>query len=441
MDATVERSLRAFPAGCNGEFNLPPELAKVIARGDGCRLWTTSGERMLDLSMGWGSALPGHAHPEIIEAVRQQIARGANFSYVTDQSVALAEEIIAASPACDTVRFCASGTEATMYCLRLARAFTGRAKILKFEGAYHGAHDVGVASLFPAAPPDFPQSVSSSAGVEPGAAANTLVAPFNDLEAARAIIHQFRDELAAVIVEPLQRCLTPLPGFLQDLREAVAEAGSMLIFDEVVTGFRLAYGGAQEYYGVVPDLVAYGKALGGGLPIGAFGGRREVMDLVREDRLDGDDYVWTASTLGGNPVSSAAALAALRIYREDGAYERLHNLGEYLRDQMQCVLKDRDVAAQVLGDGPLAQIAFVDQKPRDYRSSRPTDRGLARRLMLEVFSRGIFLNPMGTKLYLSLAHDEAACDEFCEVLGAALNSVLEASPRPFAAIKAYATDD
>jgi len=414
MPSAVDRSLSVFPAGCNGEFNLPPSLSKVIVRGEGAELWTSDGERMLDFSMGWGSSLPGHAHPAIVEAVSQQVARGSNFAYVTEASLNLAEEIVAVSPACDQVRFSASGTEATMYCLRLARAFTGRPKILKFEGAYHGAHDVGVVSLFPNNPPDFPQPLSSSAGIEPGAAANTLVAPFNDLETVQAILERHGHEIAGVIIEPIQRCLSPLPGFLAGLKKAVHEAGALLIFDEVVTGFRLAYGGAQEYYGVIPDLVAYGKALGGGMPIGAYGGRRDVMELVCENRLGEPEYVWTASTLGGNPVSTAAASAALALYREPGVYARLHRLGAYLRRNLAAILAERDVPFQILGDGPIAQVAFTNVMPRDYRSSRHADGRLARRLMLELFSRGIFLNPMGTKLYLSLAHNEAICSEFCE---------------------------
>lgn len=424
MPSAVDRSLSVFPAGCNGEFNLPPRLAKVIARGKGAELWTADGERMLDFSMGWGSALPGHAHSAIVEAVSRQVSLGSNFAYVTEPSLKLAEEIVSVSPACDQVRFSASGTEATMYCLRLARAFTGRPKILKFEGAYHGAHDVGVVSLFPHDPPAFPVGASSSAGIEPGAAVNTLVAPFNDLEVVRGILQRHGHEIAGVIVEPFQRCLSPLPGFLAGLKTAVHEAGALLIFDEVVTGFRLAYGGAQEYYGVIPDLVAYGKALGGGMPIGAYGGRRDVMEQVREDRLGKDDgYVWTASTLGGNPVSTAAASAALAVYREPGVYARLHRLGAYLRRQLSAILAERGVTAQILGDGPIAQVAFTDSSPRDYRSARHTDGRLARQLMLELFSRGIFLNPMGTKLYLSLAHTEAICDEFCETFAAAFDAV------------------
>jgi glutamate-1-semialdehyde 2,1-aminomutase len=424
MRSAIQRSLAVFPAGSNGEFNLPPEFATVISRGEGCRLWTADNRRMLDFSMGWGSALVGHARPEVADAVAAQVRNGFNFAYITDQSLALAEEIVRLSPACEAVRFCASGTEATMYCVRIARAATGRPKILKFEGAYHGANDVGVCSLFPTTKFDYPTAQSTSAGVEPSTEQNTFIAPFNDLETTRSIIVNHLRELAGVIVEPLQRCVPPLSGFLPGLREITRDAGVPLIFDEVVTGFRLAYGGAQEYYQVVPDLVAYGKALGGGLPLGAFGGRRGLMDLVREDCLHhNESYVWTASTLGGSPVSCVAANSALQIFRDDATYAHLHHLGEYLRSGIRRVLADLDVAATVLGDGPLAQIAFTANRVRDYRTSQHDDRQLARRVMLELFSRGIFLNPMGTKLYLSLAHDEAVCDEFCNILSDSLATV------------------
>lgn len=423
MHAAVERSFAVFPAGCcNGEYNLPRELACVIQRGEGCRVWTSDGRERLDFTMGWGSALAGHGRREITAAVSEQVRRGTNFSYVTEQSLALAEEIVRLSPACDAVRFCASGTEATMYCLRLARAFTGRPKVLKFEGAYHGAHDVGVASLFPTAPKDFPQATSSSAGVEPGADGNTLVAPFNNLDVVSGIIERYRHELACVIVEPLQRCLAPAQGFLEGLRAVTKDAGVLLAFDEVVTGFRLAYGGAQERYGVTPDLVAYGKALGGGLPIGAFGGRRDVVELMCEERLNRDDqYVWMASSFGGNPVSTAAAVAALAIYRGEGVYAQLWRLGQYLRDRLRNVLAEQRVVGQVLGEGPLAQVAFTPREnPCDYRSSRHQDGNFARRVMLELFARDVFINPMSTKFYVSLAHDEAACDQFGAAFSAAL---------------------
>jgi len=411
-----ERSLRVFPAGSNGEFNLPPELAMVIQRGQGCELWDSQGRRFLDFSMGWGSALVGHARPEIVAAVSRRIPQGSNFSYVTFDGLSLAEEIVRVSPACQQVRFCASGTEATMYCLRLAMAFTGRCKVLKFEGAYHGANEVGVTSLFPVGEPNYPESDPSSAGIGRQVRENVLVAPFNNLELASEFVSQHAPELAAVIVEPLQRCVPPAPGFLEGLRDVTRRHNVLLIFDEVVTGFRLAYGGAQQYYDVVPDLVAYGKALGGGYPIGAFGGPEEIMNLVRENRLGEDAYVWVASTLGGNPISAAAARAALEVFSGAGTYERLHRLGKHLRDGMRRVLRERAVAAQVIGDGPLAQIVFSSEPVHDYRSSRHSDKDKARAVMLGLFERGVFLNPMGTKLYLSLAHDEAVCDEFADRL-------------------------
>ena len=420
VENCVERAQQVFPAGSNGEFNLPPELSIVIERGQGGELWDTEGNRFLDFSLGWGSSLIGHAHPRIVEAVTQRAPLGSNFAYITRDSLQLAEELVRLSPACEQVRFCASGTEATMYCQRLARAFTGRTKILKFEGAYHGANEIGVTSLFPAAPPNYPHPDPTSSGIEAIVNPTVLVAPFNDLATAEHILSQHAHELAGVIVEPLQRCVPPAEGFLEGLREATHRHGILLLFDEVVTGFRLAYGGAQEYYGVVPDLVAYGKALGGGYPIGAFGARREIMDLVREDRMGQPDYMWVASTLGGNPISMATACATLEVLAGEGVYEHLHALGRYVREGMRRVLADAQVTSQVIGDGPLAQVVFSDLPVHDYRSTKAGDGARGRELALELFRRGVFLNPMGTKLYISLAHDEAICDEFLEIFAASL---------------------
>ena len=421
----AERSLAIFPAGSNGEFNLTPELTMVIARGLGCEIWDTEGKHHYDFSMGWGSALVGHAHPVITDAVRRQTSKGANFAYITEASLDLAEQIIGLSPSCERLRFCASGTEATMYCLRLARAFTGRSRVIKFEGAYHGANDVGVTSLFPQRLPDFPTPEPSSAGIDHLVRDHVLIAPYNDLETTRQILAGNAEEVAAIIVEPLHRCLPPVEGFLEGLRTITASNGALLIFDEVVTGFRLAYGGAQEYYGVVPDIVAYGKALGGGYPIGVYGGRADIMDLVEENRLGKTNYVWTASTLGGNPVSTTAAAAALSVFRQPGVYDHLHNMGAYLRDGMRQVLREHDIRGQIIGDGPLAQVIFTPEEApvRDYRSTRRGDARTSRAVMLGLFSRGIFLNPMGTKLYLSVAHNEASCDAFLDRFDDTLSAV------------------
>jgi len=420
MDGPAARAFQVFPGGIsNGEYGLPADDVVVMERGDGCRLWDTDGKEYLDFSMAWGSCLVGHARPEVAAAVRDQALQGSNFAYLNHQVLALAEETRRISPAAERLRFCASGTEATMYCQRVARGFTGRDKILKFEGAYHGANETGVTSLFPSRLKDFPEPELTSAGT-PAMREHLLVAPFNDLETTGRIVAENANNLAAVIVEPLQRCTPPKDGFLEGLRRACDDNNVLLIFDEVVTGFRLAYGGAQEYYGVVPDLVAYGKALGGGYPIGVFGGRVEIMEMVAEERIGGDDYVWMASTLGGNPVSAAAANAALSVFRLPGTYDRLHSLGNYLREGMRQVLGGRQVRAQVIGDGPLAQVVFSDEPVFDYRSTHRGDKRMARETMLGLFRHRVFLNPMGTKLYLSVAHDESVVDSFLERFDAVL---------------------
>ena len=420
MPTLSERSLAVFPAGSPGEYNLPPDLVTVLDRGEGAAVWDAAGRRFLDFTMGWGSVLLGHAHPAVVEAVRRRAGLGSNFAYVTEPALELAEELVRAVACAERVRFCASGTEATSYAVRLARAYTGRPKVLKFEGAYHGGNAIGTVSLFPSRLVDFPEGEPTSAGLAPGAVADILVAPYNDLGTTRAIVAEHRHVLAAIIVEPLHRCTPPRPGFLQGLRELTGEMGILLIFDEIVTGFRLAYGGAQEYYGVRPDLAALGKALGGGYPIGAVVGRADVLDLVREDRMGQERYVWFASSLGGNPVSAAAALATLAELRKPGTYERLFALGEALRSGLRAVLRDEGVTAHVQGDGPLGAVLFTDREVVDYRTAFGADRKRARAFTLGLFRRGIFLNPMSTKLYLSLAHTEADIREFLEVARATL---------------------
>jgi glutamate-1-semialdehyde 2,1-aminomutase len=402
-----DRSLALFPGGSLGEYDLPPELAIVLSRGHGATVWDSDGREFTDFTMGWGSVLLGHAHPAVVAAVTRQAALGANFAYVSEPAVALAEEIARVVACAERVRFCASGTEATAYAVRLARAFTGRLKVLKFEGAYHGANEIGTVSLFPRRLLDFPAGEPTSAGVTPSAVGDILVAPYNDLRVTTAIVERYRGEVAGIIVEPLHRCTPPRPGFLGGLRELTAETGALLIFDETVTGFRLAYGGAQEYYGVRPDLAALGKALGGGYPLGAVAGRADVLDLVTESRLGDPRYVWWASSLGGTPVSTAAGVATLAALREPGTYARLFALGERLRGGLREALAERSVPAHVQGDGPLAAVVFTPREVVDYRSAVDSDRRRARAFLLGLFRRGIFLNPMSTKLYLSLAHTDA----------------------------------
>jgi glutamate-1-semialdehyde 2,1-aminomutase len=406
-----DRSLAVFPSGSNGEYAIPADLVPVIKRGRECRVWDSEDRQWLDMTMAWGAALVGHSHPKIIEAACRQAQDGANFAAVNVRSLELAERICALSPCMERIRFVASGTEATMLCLRVAQAANGRPKVLKFEGAYHGQHPVGVASMLGARSEPFPQVDSAGTGAA-WVDRDVLVAPFNDLETTRRIIDAHAAEISAVIVEPLHRCLVPVKGFLEGLREVTAKHGIVLIFDEVVTGFRLAMGGAQEYYGVIPDLVAYGKALGGGFPIGAYGGTRELMDVVDEFRLPGPRYAWSASTGGGNPVSAAAALATLDVLSEPGVYAGLHALGRRLRLRMKETLDACGEEGQILGDGPIAQVGFSASPITDQRSWLASDRKRGRAVMLELLASGVFLNPMGTKLYLSLGHDESGIEEF-----------------------------
>jgi glutamate-1-semialdehyde 2,1-aminomutase len=307
-----------------------------------------------------------------------------------------------------------------MYAVRFARAFTGREKIVKFEGAYHGGNEFGAISLFPRELVDFPTANPTSAGITKSACSEVLVAPFNDLKITSRIIDEHAADIAAVIVEPLHRCTKPLPGFLSGLREITRKRKILLLFDECVTGFRLAYGGAQEYYGVVPDLAALGKALGGGYPVGAVVGRAEILDLCMEANLGRDNYVWFASTLGGNPVTASAALAVLDELRLPGSYERLFEMGAKLRDGFRSMLEELEITARVLGDGPLCALAFTGEDVVDYRSAFRADSAKARDFVLGLFRNGIFLNPMSTKLYISLAHG----NEDIEAIHAAGRKVL-----------------
>ncbi len=420
----VDRSFRVFPGGCLGEFNLPKELSTVLSHGKGSRIFDIYGKEFIDFSIGWGTDILGHAHPAIVKAVKEQIIKGSNFSYVSKPTLELAEEIVRCVPCADRVRFAASGTEATMYCIKFARGFTEKNKILKFEGAYHGANDYGIMSLFPHRLLDFPQVEPTSAGYSEAIKDEVLIAPYNDLDTTSQIVQENAKNLAAIIVEPLQRGIKPKPCFLEGLREITIKNGVILIFDEVVTGFRLAYGGAQERYGVTPDICALGKGLGGGYPIGAVCGRKDIMNLCTESRLGTDEpYIWYASTLAGNPVTAAASLATLAELRKPGTYEKFYQLGDHARKGIHNVLRQRGVKGQVLGEGPIIRIAFTDEEIVDYRSVYKVNRKKSREFSLSLFKKGIFLNPMGTKLYISLVHTHEDIDRLIEVCAETLREI------------------
>ena len=413
----VNSPVRAFN-GVGGE----PVFA---VSGDGAWVTDSDGNRYVDYVLSWGPLIMGHAHPAVVEAVQAAMAKGSSFGMPTEAETMLARKIIQHVPSIEKVRLVNSGTEAAMSAIRLARGYTGRDLVVKMEGCYHG-HADGL--LVKAGSGLTTLGVPTSPGVPDAYAACTLTIPYNDLAAAEEVFAQRGAEIACLALEPLpgnMGVVLPEPGYLEGLRELTRKHGALLLFDEVVTGFRLAYRGAQEYYGVIPDLVAYGKALGGGYPIGAFGGRADIMDIVTESRMNDDTYVWVASTLGGNPICTAAALAALGIFRQPGTYPHLHELGSYFRNELRCALDDHGITAQVIGDGPLAQVLFAAHDIVDYRTAHAADRTRGRKLMLELFGRGIFLNPMGTKLYLSLAHTEDTCDEFRNRFEDALRNIGE----------------
>jgi glutamate-1-semialdehyde 2,1-aminomutase len=409
--ALTERAERVLPGPSLGTFLAPAGQPFVAARGQGSTIYDVDGNAWLDYILGSGPLILGHAHPAVVEAVTRQAALGAQFYALNEPIIELAERIVAAAPCAEKVKFASTGSEATFYAMRLARAYTGRDKILKFEGGYHGHSDYAVVAYapsrasqiaYPVAPPD-------SAGVPHGAAAEVLVAPFNDAELATTLIEQHRRDLAAVIVEPYQRFIPPQPGFLEALRRATAANDVLLIYDEVVTGFRLAWGGAQERYGVVPDLAVYGKTIGGGYPISAVAGPSAILDLADPRRKDDapDQYVYFSGTFNGNPLAAAAGLATLNELARPGTYDRLRATANHLATSLQALLAEFDIPAQVLWDGPIVTVLFTDQPVTNYRAAQTADRDRTRRWHEGLLARGLFVNPVQQKWYLSTAHTAA----------------------------------
>jgi glutamate-1-semialdehyde 2,1-aminomutase len=414
-----------LPGGCLGQNTLPPELSFVVARGEGARLVDLRGRTYLDYVLGSGPLLLGHAHPALVRAVQEQAALGSTFFWLSEPAIRLAEAVVQAVPCAEQVRFVSTGTEATMLACRMARAFTRREKILKFEGGWHGLHDYAMIGNWrvPSEAP-YPHPGPDVGGIPRGVLESVLVAPFNDLETTERIAAGQGPDLAAIIVEPLQRAIRPQPGFLAGLRELARRLGTLLIFDEVVTGFRLAYGGAQEHYGVLPDLAVFGKALTGGFSLAAIAGRADIMATADPARKGSLDYAALSGTLSGNALACAAGVAALEELRRPGVYPRLHALGERLRAGLARRAARVGVAIQAIGDGPLAQVFFIDPGVDlgTDRALRAADGRKAARFAVECLQRGIFTLPH-TKLYLSLAHTDADVDWTLDAMEDALRAV------------------
>ncbi|HYS49522.1 MAG TPA: aminotransferase class III-fold pyridoxal phosphate-dependent enzyme, partial [Xanthobacteraceae bacterium] len=373
----------------------------VIREGKGGRVWDEEGKEYVDFLLGSGPMLVGHAHPEVVAAVETQVRKGTTFFANNEAGIRLAAEIVSAVPCAEKVRFVSSGSEADLYAMRVARAYTKRDKILKFEGGYHGMSDYGLMSLAPKRTSNFPRPIPDSAGIPKSLQDEVLVAPFNDLDTVASLVREHKSELAGIIVEPVQRLVPPKPGFLAGLRKLTQDNGLLLIFDEVVTGFRFAYGGAQEYFGVVPDICTLGKAIGGGFPLAAIAGRADIMAHFDKSAVAEDAFMMQVGTLSGNPIAAVAGLQTLEILKRPGAYDTIFNNGRALMEGYGEILKSAGVAARVVGDAPMFDIVFTEREVFDYPSALGNQdmMKLCNALLRE---RGVLKGE--SKYYVSLAH-------------------------------------
>ncbi len=411
---------RLLPTGVRNP-SVTPEYAFVVQSARGARITDWSGNEYVDYLLGSGPMLLGHAYPAVVAAVEAHLERGASYLMVCEPTIRLAEELVAIVPCAEAVSFHSTGTEAVFFALRLARTWRRRDKVLKFEGGFHGMSDYALMSnQWTRTPGEFPAAVPNSTGIPAAVAAEVLVAPFNDLERTTAIIERHHDELAAVVVEPLQRTIPPRPGFLAGLREATAHYGVVLVFDEVVTGFRLALGGAQERYGVVPDLCALGKSISAGHPLGVLCGRRELMMLADPERREAGDAVQLTGTYSGNPISAVAALASIAELRKPGVYERLESTGKRLMRALDDALRRARVPAQVLGEPTVFQPWFTDVEVVDHRSSLAADMRRGLRFVDRLLDRGVL--KAHEKFFVSTAHGD---DDVTTTI-AAFNAAAEA---------------
>ena len=391
----------------------------VFDRVKGAYIWDVDGNQYIDYVGTWGPAICGHAHPEVIAALHEALDKGTSFGAPSAQENVLAEMVIEAVPSIDIVRFVNSGTEACMSVLRLMRAFTGRDKIIKFEGCYHGHADMflvkagsGVATL----------GLPDSPGVPKSATNNTLTAPYNDLEAVKALFSENPDQIAGVILEPVvgnSGFIAPDAGFLEGLRELTSENGSLLIFDEVMTGFRIAYGGAQERFGVTPDLTTLGKVIGGGLPVGAYGGRKEIMSMVAPS-----GPMYQAGTLSGNPLAMTAGIKTLELLQKPGTYAQLDQITKKLTDGLLQVAKEAGHAVYGGQISGMFGMFFTGSPVHNYEEAKQSDLSKFARFHRGMLERGIYLAPSQFEAgFTSLAHTDADIDRTLEAAREVLSNL------------------
>jgi glutamate-1-semialdehyde 2,1-aminomutase len=408
------RARRVIPGGVSSPvraFGAVGGVPRFAARGEGAYLVDVDGNRYVDLVQSWGALLFGHARREIVDAAAAAAARGTSFGAPTEAEIELTERITTAMPAVEMVRLVSSGTEAAMSAVRLARGFTGRDLVLTFEGCYHGHSDALLAKGAGSGVATF--GIPGSPGVTDGAARDVLRAPFNDLAAVRAAFDEHGDELAAVLVEPVAAnmgVVPPEPGFLEGLRALCSDHEALLVFDEVITGFRMAFGGAQASFAIAPDLSVLGKVMGGGFPCAAFGGRRDVME-----RLAPSGPVYQAGTLSGNPVAVAAGIAALDLARELDPYPALAKTATGIADGLEEAFADRGIAATVNRAESLIGLFFSPDPVRDFAGARAADHERYARFFHHLLDRGVYLPPSGYELWtIGTEHREPEAERILE---------------------------
>ncbi|MFZ7111395.1 MAG: glutamate-1-semialdehyde 2,1-aminomutase [Desulfatiglandales bacterium] len=405
--ALFEKARGVIPGGVNSPVRAGKSVGvdpPFIARAEGCHLWDEDGNRYIDYVCSWGPMILGHGHPQVIEALRKRLSMGTSYGAPTALEVEMAEIIVEMVPSIEMVRMVNSGTEAAMSAVRLARGYTGRDKIVKFEGCYHGHADSllvsagsGVATL----------GIPGSPGIPEDIAGHTISLAFNEWNQVREAFDRFGSQIAAVIVEPVPAnmgVVLPEEGFLQGLRDITQRHGSLLIFDEVISGFRVGPGGAQELFGIMPDLTCLGKVIGGGLPVGAYGGKKDIMNSMAPE-----GSVYQAGTLSGNPLAMAAGLATLKKLRDARIYKELEEKGKFLFEGLGDAAGDAGLRVTVNRVGSLGSLFFSEGPVRDFASSKASDAASFRKFYGSMLGKGIYLAPSPFEAwFVSLAHDESS---------------------------------
>ncbi len=409
----IREALEVMPGGVNSPVRAFKSVGTepiALVKGRGCRVWDADGREYIDFLASWGPLILGHSHPKVVRAVREEIKKGLSFGLTNPHEVRLAHLVVEMVPSVEKVRFVNSGTEATMSAVRLARGVTGRKLVVKFEGCYHGHYDSllvsagsGVATFGIPGTPGIPEEIASL----------TLVVPYNNEDAVKEVFDRHGEDIACVIVEPVagnMGVVPPREGFLRFLREITRENGSLLIFDEVITGFRLSKGGAQELFGVEPDLTCLGKVLGGGMPVGAYGGRKEIMSQVAPE-----GPVYQAGTLSGNPVAMVAGVETLKELRDKEPYGELEERSRRMSEALSSLLKDKGVPHRINRVGSMFTVFFTERDVVDFESARSSDTELFSSFFRNLLKGGVLIPPSQFEAwFLSTAHRDEDIDEALE---------------------------